>query len=412
MLYRKKNGLAGFGLDIYYQNYQYLDPTGVYNVVHKQLISVRPVVKKERTFEINKTFIIVMLAFCIAFACLSVIAERVYGTNTINRFVGEVFKIISILFFESVRCTNLRLINTIILGLWIVYCFSTIFNFFGEMTSTAIVDKHKTTYINTLENMKERNISWISLPSINMDYVLNRKLPEQAKYKKTMPLKEGLEFMMQNPFSHVFVLPKVAVNPLIRLLFWDGKGKNPFYFSPPILGDRQISLTVLVGKDSPYSRDMTKKILQIDASGVYKHKYIPDTNDLMGKIGKPKNRRPDEDDVIKYEKVSLRSLSLYLYVWLSMLSLAILVFIVELVSLPVMRFIKRIRNRRGRVWSGVQATALHLVTQEKELFPVGPVAQDKELHPIGSVAQDNELQTIGVAAQDKNFPLVELVAEN
>ena len=169
MLYRKEVEIGGFGLDIYYENYQYLDPTGVYNVVHRRIISVRPVVKKERTYEINKIVMLVMLAFCIAFACLSVIAERVYGTNTINRYVGEVFKIISILFLESVRCTNSRLINTIILGLWIACWFFAIFNYFGEMTSTAIVDKHETTYINTLEDMKERNISWISPPSINVD---------------------------------------------------------------------------------------------------------------------------------------------------------------------------------------------------------------------------------------------------
>ena len=73
-------------------------------------------------------------------------------------------------------------------------------------------------------------------------------------------------------------------------------------------------LTVLVRKDSPFTKEITKKILLIDAAGIYKHKYILHTVDLMGKIGKAKSQRHDEKDERKHEKVSLHSLSLYLYV--------------------------------------------------------------------------------------------------
>ena len=108
--------------------------------------------------------------------------------------------------------------------------------------------------------------------------------------------------------------PKDGTESLIRYYFCDGKGENPFHFPPPISRDTPIMLTVLVRKDSPFTKEITKKILLIDAAGIYKHKYILHTVDLMGKIGKAKSQRHDEKDERKHEKVFLHSLSLYLYV--------------------------------------------------------------------------------------------------
>ena len=381
-LYKREVDLAGFPADITIKNYQFLDPTGNYHMVQNRLISVKPVVKKEITFTVNKAFHLLLIVLCIGFAFLTVVADRIHGGNNLNEYIRSTFQIISVLFLEGVRCINLRLINMIILGFWLIGCFLLICNYFGEMTSTATVDKPLTNYINSLEDMKEQNYSWIVTPNFEMDLYLGQKLPEQARFKLTMPLEAGLKFLMENGSRHVFVFPKEGANAGIRFKFWDGKGKNPFHFSPPVLGYSPLPITVLVRKDSPYTREITKSILQMDASGLIKHKFIPDTIDLMGKLGKPKSQRRDER---KLEKVGLPSLSLYLYVCLFMLCVATLVFIVEVCSLPFLRYIMRImneRHREGRVAEGIAPTPTVPAAEGIAPTPIGPVVQTKELPPV------------------------------
>ena len=46
MLYRKEVELAGFPIDIKCANYQFLDPTAIYHLVHNRLISVNPQSKR------------------------------------------------------------------------------------------------------------------------------------------------------------------------------------------------------------------------------------------------------------------------------------------------------------------------------------------------------------------------------
>ena len=373
-LYRKEVELAGFPQAIRFRGYQFLDPTGIYHVIHNRLISVKPVVNKEPGFRINTTLCIVLIVICINFAFLTVLAAQVCGENNVNDNVGSIFQVLSALFLEAVRYRSLRLSNMIIFGLWLMCCFFVIFNYFGEMISTSTVAKPLSNYINTLEDLKDGNISWIIPPNLKLDNHLEVKLPEQAKHKLIMPLKQGLEYLLQTESSHVYIYPKEGTDAMIRLKFWDGKGENPFHFSPPVSGDPPMMLTVLVRKDSPFTKEITKKILQIDAAGLFKHKFMPDTIDLMGKMGKTKSQRHYEEDDRKHEKVSLPSLSLYLYVWLFMLCVATFVFIVEVFSLCItMRYLIRIIDETRNVGP---------VSEEMVPIPAGPAAQNKELPSV------------------------------
>ena len=53
-------------------------------------------------------------------------------------------------------------------------------------------------------------------------------------------------------------------------------------------------LTVLLKKGSPFREEVTKKILDIEASGLFRGKFIPMTNDILTFLSKIK--RIDERD--------------------------------------------------------------------------------------------------------------------
>ena len=281
-----------------------------------------------------------------------IISERINGGNYFHRYIIAVFDILSILFLEAFTLREARMSQLIIIGSWILFCFFITFNYFGEMTSTATVEKPVTGYINSWKDMEDRNISWILPPDYILDLFLEEKLPLQAKYKLIMSFEKGLDFILQNPTKYVYLSPSEGVDPIIRLKFWDGRSRNPFHFSPPLEGDVPLRLTVMVRKDSPFTEAISKKILQIDASGVFKHKFIPDTTDILVRIFQTKNvYQKKEESKQETEKVTLGTLSAYLYLFVFILIAATIVFIVEIILLPVTRFIIRLKNKHRRVSS-------------------------------------------------------------
>ena len=52
---------------------------------------------------------------------------------------------------------------------------------FGEIISTATVEKSITNYIDSIEDVKTNNVSWIRPPYYNVDEILEKKLPDQRK---------------------------------------------------------------------------------------------------------------------------------------------------------------------------------------------------------------------------------------
>ena len=78
-----------------------------------------------------------------------------------------------------------------------------------------------------------------------------------------MDIKEGLKYILENSSNYVYVFPREAIDPIIRQNFWDGKGRNPFHFSAPLLGDYPQMLTLLVRKDSRFSGAIQKRFFSL-----------------------------------------------------------------------------------------------------------------------------------------------------
>ena len=156
MLQKKDIHLAGFPVAITEWFYHNLDPSSIYNIFTQYLTE-----------------------------CLSSIQNR-------KSFVNLLFDTFSILCLEPVQYRNFNIRRMVITGVWMVNCFFIISTLFGEITSHAAVKKPLTNYINTAEDMKERNISWIVSPNYRLDEFLVKQLPEQAKYRKVMDVTEGL----------------------------------------------------------------------------------------------------------------------------------------------------------------------------------------------------------------------------
>ena len=348
MLYDREVDLAGFPTGFTSSLNYFLDPTGTYHMVQNRIISLTPEVEEATTFNVNATFLLAVLVLFVLISILSIIILRFYGMDTINDYVHIVFQTLSIVLLESVTYKNLRISAQIVIGVWLVGCFFIITNFFGDMISTAAVSNPKTKFINNLEDMKEGNISWIQSPLFQVDDLLIRKLPEQAKFKKYMGLVEGLFYMLKTGSkNYVYICPREAADAVIRRAIWNGKGTSPVYFSPPLLGDSPHLITVLQRKDSPYTKKMTEKILEIDAMGLLRGKYLQDAIDLftqLSNLDKTFKEKPKKDETVTFEYIAP-----YLQVCGILLAVATVVFLVEIVSLFAFRFIKKILNGKNRI---------------------------------------------------------------
>ena len=245
MLYVKEVDIAGFPVAVRYINYHFLDPTAAYGVIYNRLISASPKVNATFSISIKPSLLIAVGILYLVFTCLSLLIEGVQETNQINRYVLIPIQIFAVLCLESTRYKFLSISRQMVLGLWIVFCFFVISNMFGEITSAVTVKKPNTKYINSLEDMKEQNVSWIRSPFFTLDYLLKIKLPEQAKHRKIMTEKAGLEFILKNSTRYAYIFPREGIDFFIRRHFWDGKGENPFYFCPPFIGDSPLVITVM-----------------------------------------------------------------------------------------------------------------------------------------------------------------------
>ena len=99
---------------------------------------------------------------------------------------------------------------------------------------------------------------------------------------------------MSNPNRYVYYSAKRYIDPVIRLYFWNGKDRNPFHFSPSIDGDHQWMETVLLGKDAPYRDAVTTKLLEIEAAGLYRHKFVHDSLCEFGRVNKVPGKAQDD----------------------------------------------------------------------------------------------------------------------
>ena len=120
-----------------------------------------------------------------------------------------------------------------------------------------------------------------------------------------MSIIDGLQFVLDHPKDYVYIYFNEAVNPWIRLHFWDGRSRNPFHLSPPIIGGVPYFLTVIVRKDAPWRKAVTKKILEQEAAGLMRLKFKPDTDVFMAKFSQVKFNYNSEKEIVAFKVENL-----------------------------------------------------------------------------------------------------------
>ena len=340
MLDKKEVQLAGFPESIGEWSYHYFAPTAVYYIVTNVLISAKPVIEDSVTLTFDSAMLsaVLVLFFIVVFTLY--IIERFSSNQNRRPFVSLLFDAFGIMFFESVPVRHLNLACKIVTGIWMIGCFFIISAAFGEITSAATVKKPLTNYINTVEDMKERNISWIIPPTWRLDAFLAEQLPEQAKYKKVMDVTEGLKYVRENPSKYVYIYPEVAAVPFIRLYLWNGKGTNPYHFSQPLVGDVPWMLTIFQRKDSPYKESLTMEMLRSEAAGLLRGKYMPDTLNIIASTSKLDKRYQEK---VQTSGISvIHTMGYFLGAGLFFLILSLFSFICEKLKLLVfLRYVIR-----------------------------------------------------------------------
>ena len=92
-----------------------------------------------------------------------------------------------------------------------------------------------------------------------------------------------------------------------------------------MVGASPFLITILQRKDSPYRDKITLKMLEIEAAGLYHHKFTPDTEELIEKMTEIGEKVvKDELKMFRLENLFLvfEILSLFLF-------LSVAVFVVE-----------------------------------------------------------------------------------
>ena len=282
-----------------------------------------------------------LLGICV---CLWVIQKLELGAD--DTFVGLMLEVIASLFLEALVLRNLNDPKRIILGVWMICAFLVISLVFGEITAMTTMPNTAGLTINTIEDMKKYDYSWVSMALYNYDAILKEKLPEQAKRsKKISSLEDALTFILDNPTEYVLIIPQEGVEPLIRIGFWDGKSENPFHFSPPIDGAKTNALSVFQSKDSPHRKTVDIKILHLTEAGLYNFKFKPDTLEILSrsykaKPGEAESKSMDGGQVEFSIKHLQPSCVFILGVWF----VTIIVFLIELFFPSLYEVVSPIRN--------------------------------------------------------------------
>ena len=310
MLYEKEVQLAGFPVAIDEFSFHYFAPTAVYFMFNTVLISANPALEDSVSFTLNSTTLLTVFVLYIIIVLTMYTIERFQRSGDKSGFITLWFDAFATMCLEAVQFGNLHIGRSIVAGVWIVSCFFIISTVFGEITSAAAVKNPLTTYINTLEDMKERDISWIVPPTQLLDAFLAKQLPKQAKFKKVMGVTEGLKYVLKNPSKYVYLYAKEAADPLIRLGIWNGKGTNPFHFSPPLVGDIPWMLTIYQQKGSPFKDALTMGMLRNEAAGLLRGKYMPDTLNIIARSSKLDKGYKEKD---QYSEVSVIYSMMYFF---------------------------------------------------------------------------------------------------
>ena len=344
MLLNNEVQMAGFPNGYTFDVNHFTDPSSVYLIVNTVIISVAPAMKKEWSSMLNslQPSVLVCLLLPILFLALIIwVTEKVSlnlktsKKNQIPRtYTHSVLQFIAILFQEGIEFSNVQLCKQIIFGTWMICCFFFMSLILGQLTSVCITAKPENKVVNTPEDMQENSLSWITIPSYDIDRILKEKLPDLTPKHKKMQIKEGLQYILDHPKEYVYFFPRVVVEAMSRLYFWNGLSRNPFHYSPAVIGRPPHILTSQQRKDAPFTEDLTRRMLEMAAADVYGTKIGYDVQQVI-------NRFANAGDLPGFEEKRVIAMTMEtlmgVIIMLSFTLLpAVLIFLLEI----------RIRNKR------------------------------------------------------------------
>ena len=266
--------------------YQVFDVTAVFYRVEIVLISAKDAVKTQEmvlSIVLNPSILLLILSSAIFVSIFLTISNKVGKNNQQIGIMDTWIQTISMLCLEPLTVNYQKTSQRIILGVWMVSCFFVISGVFGDITSTTAKPSENKIFINTVQDMRKYDLSWITTLYVRYDDILRETVPEKVERKLKLPAKRALQYVIDNPHKYVFFYPKVMADPLIRRYFWNGISENPFHFSPSIQGNPSHPSTIVQKKDSPYRDAITRKLLRIEAAGLFIHKIIPDFGEMFSK---------------------------------------------------------------------------------------------------------------------------------
>ena len=303
MLKEKMVELSGFAdyQDPNGHSHIYFHPSPVIYTIKTVIISARQEVIKEVLAPTDSIGTALLMAVVASVLAISLCLWKIQNYMPVRRrdnLCGIIFQTITTLCLEPLTIRNMSNAKRIALGVWIICSYFVISLIFGEITSMTASPRFEGVTINSIEDMKVNNMSWISFPLYGYDGVFQKKLPQQAERSRRMFLHEGLKFVLDHPKEYVYIAAKEVVDPVIQMYFWDGEGKNPFHFSPPVPKVQEGNIIVVQRKDSPFHSVIDQKILNIVASGLFAFKFGPETLKFVPKFkdGKQNSKMEEEKD--------------------------------------------------------------------------------------------------------------------
>ena len=308
MLKEKIVALAGFPDYESINSLEHFHTSPSYYSMKQILVSAHQQVIKQGlapSEAISMSLLIPLLVSILAVAISLSIIQRFMPDGRGDTFSGILFNVISLVCLEAIQTGPLNDPNKIILGVWMVCSFIVISLIFGEITSMTAAPKIEGMVINSFDDMKLYDVSWIVWPLQKYDDAVKILLPKLAKRRKEMFFRDGLQFVLDNPTEYVFITPKEPIEPLIQMYFWAGKGQSPFHFSPPLdgFGFPQANMVILQRKDSPYRHAIDKAVSQVIASGIFRFKFASETLKILPKF--KGNENSNSKGVVEAKKLTM-----------------------------------------------------------------------------------------------------------
>ena len=344
----KEVALAGFPYPSTELSNQILQPTQIYHQLKHRIVSARQEIKNQGmspSDALSFTVVLPILSSVVLVAACLWLIQIFMKEEEVSTFSELLLQVISALFLEPINFKNFNNPKLIAYGVWMVASFFVISSVFGEITSMTATPVTSGITINTIEDMKTHDYSWVRFNLYDDLEIFEEALPDKVKNVKELGLLEALQFVLKNPTKYVFPMAREAVDPLIRMYLWDGKGENPFHFSPPVLGKIPSFMNVLQRKDSPFRNEIERVVGQMNAAGLYTYKFIPDTLDILSQFFKSPNVPiqidQDADNVVRLTIEHLRpSLILISFIWCG----AFVAFLIEIFLPQIYQFIAPVKN--------------------------------------------------------------------